>query len=190
MTRKRDINKSALIIVDLQTDFCPGGSLPVPEGDQIVPVANNLIKEFSEAGLPIFATRDWHPTDHCSFREQGGPWPPHCVQNTRGAEFYPDLNLPEETTIISKAITTDKDAYSGFERTNLEPLLKRSGVDKLVVCGLATDYCVKATVLDGLKVGFEVFVVKNGIKGVNVQSRDSENAIEEMKRGGAIFYSI
>jgi len=190
MTRKRDINKSALIIVDLQNDFCPGGSLPVLEGDQIVPVVNNLIKEFSEAGFPIFATRDWHPTDHCSFREQGGPWPPHCVQNTRGAEFHPDLNLPEETTIISKAITTDKDAYSGFERTNLEPLLKRSNVDKLVVCGLATDYCVNATVLDGLKAGFEVTVVKNGIKGVNVQPRDSENAIEEMKKGGAIFYSI
>lgn len=184
------MSKQALIIVDLQNDFCPGGSLPVPEGDQIVSVVNNLIKEFSGAVLPIFATRDWHPTNHCSFREQGGPWPPHCVKNTRGAEFHPDLNLPKETIIISKAITTDKDAYSGFERTNLEPLLKRSGVDKLVVCGLATDYCVKATVLDGLKAGFEVSVVKNGINGVNIYPRDSENAVEEMKRARAIFYSI
>jgi len=181
------MSKQALAIVDLQNDFCPGGSLPVPDGDKIVPIVNELIETFSRAGLPIFATRDWHPADHVSFKEQGGIWPPHCVQNTPGAEFHPDLQLPEGTAVISKADSQARDAYSGFDGTNLEALLKKASVDQVVVCGLATDYCVKATVLDGLKAGLGVTVVEDAIRGVNVQTGDSQKALDEMKAAGAIL---
>jgi len=185
--KDRVISKQALVIVDLQNDFCPGGSLPVPDGDKIVPIVNELIETFSRAGLPIFATRDWHPADHVSFKEQGGIWPPHCVQNTPGAEFHPDLRLPEGTAVISKAYSQERDAYSGFDGTNLEAPLKEAGVDQIVVCGLATDYCVKATVLDGLKAGLGVTVVEDAIRGVNVQPGDSQKALDEMKAAGAIL---
>lgn len=181
------MSKQALIIVDLQNDFCPGGSLAVPDGDRIVPVVNELIERFSGAGLPIFATRDWHPEGHISFKAQGGLWPPHCVQNTTGVEFHPELRLPDSATIISKADTRERDAYSGFDGTNLEALLKEAEVDQVVVCGLATDYCVKATVLDGLKAGFKVIVVEDAIRGVDVEPGDSRKALAEMKEAGAIL---
>lgn len=183
------MTKTALVIVDLQNDFCPGGSLAVGDGDQVVPVANRLIDRFHDAGLPIFATRDWHPADHCSFEAQGGPWPPHCVQNTEGSRFHPGLTLPETATLISKATTTEKDAYSGFDETDLASRLRKSGVKRIVVCGLATDYCVRATALDGMAEGFEVTVVKDGIRAVNVQPEDSQKAIEEMKDAGAAVVS-
>ncbi|MFQ6674900.1 MAG: bifunctional nicotinamidase/pyrazinamidase [Fidelibacterota bacterium] len=178
------MTKTALVIVDLQNDFCPGGSLAVPDGDRVVPVANRLIRRFQDAGLPVFATRDWHPADHCSFKDQGGPWPPHCVQNTEGARFHPSLNLPESATIISKATTSEKDAYSGFDGTDLASRLRKTGTENIVVCGLATDYCVKATVLDGLAEGLNVTVVEDGIRGVNVHPGDSRKAIDEMKKAG------
>lgn len=180
------MTKHALVIVDLQNDFCPGGSLAVPDGDKIVPVVNRLINTFKEAGLPIIATRDWHPADHCSFQEQGGPWPPHCIQDTKGAEFHPDFKLPSEATVISKASSKEKDAYSGFDGTDLAPHLRQDGVDTIVVCGLATDYCVKATALDGLEEGFNVTVLEDAIRGVNVKPDDSEKALAEMKTGGAV----
>ncbi len=186
------MSRQALIIVDLQNDFCPGGTLAVPEGDKIVPIVNKLIGTFSWAGWPIVATRDWHPADHCSFKEQGGIWPPHCIQGTPGATFHPNLRLPEKAIIVSKADTPERDAYSGFDGTDLETLLKEAGVDRIVVCGLATDYCVKATVIDGLsrrdpfgKAGLAVTVVTDGIRGVDVQPGDSRKALTEMEQAGA-----
>ena len=174
----------ALIIVDLQNDFCPGGALAVPEGDQIVPIVNRLIKRFIEAGLPVYATRDWHPADHVSFKDQGGPWPPHCVQSTLGAEFHPGLRLPAEAVIVSKANNKAKDAYSGFDETELAEQLKASGVDEIIVCGLATDYCVQATALDGVHTGLKVTVVEDAIRGVEVEPGDSQRALGEMKAAG------
>jgi len=178
--------KDALIIVDLQNDFCPGGALAVPEGDKIVPVLNAYIERFSNSKSIIVATRDWHPENHISFAEQGGIWPKHCVQNTKGAEFHPDLKLPSDSIIVSKATEPDKEAYSGFDGTNLDKLLKGKGVTRLFVGGLATDYCVRATVLDALRLGFCVFLLLDAIKGVNVQPEDSERAIVEMLEKGAI----
>ncbi|MFQ6673426.1 MAG: nicotinamidase [Fidelibacterota bacterium] len=180
------MKKRALMVVDLQNDFCPGGSLAVPEGDKIVPVVNRLVRKFAMAHLPIFATRDWHPADHCSFQKQGGPWPPHCIQGTRGAEFHPRLRLPDDAAIVSKATSPEKDAYSGFDGTDVGPQLKRAGVDHIVVCGLATDYCVKATALDALKEGFRVTVVLDGVRGVNLQPDDSDKAIDEMRDAGIV----
>jgi nicotinamidase/pyrazinamidase len=176
--------QKALVIVDLQNDFCPGGSLAVPEGDQIVPIVNRLIERFTEAGLPVYATRDWHPADHVSFKAQGGIWPLHCVQNTPGAEFHPDLNLPMEAVIVSKADNRDKDAYSMFDETDMDEQLKAAGVDEIIVCGLATDYCVKATALDGVQTGLKVAVVEDAIRGVEVEPGDSQRALGEMKAAG------
>ncbi len=179
------MSKQALVIVDLQNDFCPGGSLAVPDGDKIVPIVNDLIERFSRAGLPILATRDWHPENHASFKAQGGLWPPHCVQNTPGARFHPNLRLPDSATVISKADSKEKDAYSGFEGTDLAALLKEAWVDRIVVCGLATDYCVRATALDGLRAGVKVTVVEDAIRGVDVQPGDAEKALAELQKAGA-----
>jgi len=179
------MSKKALVIVDLQNDFCPGGSLAVTDGDQILPAVNRLIKDFSIAKLPVFATRDWHPENHCSFIEQGGPWPPHCIQKTRGAEFHSDLLLPEDATIISKGDSMEKDAYSGFEDTSLLQQLREVEVNEIIVCGLATDYCVKATVLDGLEAGLDVTMTEDGVRGVNVNAGDDQKALDEMISAGA-----
>jgi nicotinamidase/pyrazinamidase len=180
----------ALVIVDVQRDFCPGGALAVPDGDAVVQPLNSYIEVFRSANLPIVATRDWHPPNHISFRERGGLWPPHCVQGTEGAEFHPQLKLPEETLIISKATQPDLEAYSGFEGTELESLLKSKGVKRLFVGGLATDYCVKMTVLDALKLGFTTFLLEDAIRGVNVNPSDSERAIDEMLSNGAIAITL
>ncbi|OYT45802.1 bifunctional nicotinamidase/pyrazinamidase [Candidatus Bathyarchaeota archaeon] len=175
----------ALIVVDVQRDFCPGGALPVPRGDEVIPVLNEYLERFRRAGAAIYATRDWHPPNHKSFREYGGEWPPHCIQGTEGAEFHPNLKLPSDTLIISKATEPDKEAYSGFEGTNLKESLESRGVKRVFVGGLATDYCVKSTVLDALKYGFEVFLLVDAVRGVDLQPGDSERAIEEMVRRGA-----
>jgi len=180
-----DKDKDALIIVDVQKDFCTGGALPVPEGEKIVPVLNKYIEKFHEAGALIVATRDWHPPNHSSFKNHGGIWPPHCIQETLGAEFHPDLKLPKETKIISKATSADKEAYSGFDGTDLEKELKNAGIQRLFIGGLATDYCVKSTVLDALRLGFETVLLFDAIKGVDVNPGDSERAIKEMLEKGA-----
>ena len=177
--------KPALIIVDLQNDFCPGGSLAVPEGDEIVPAVNGLIDRFIQADNPIFATRDWHPQGHISFQAQGGIWPPHCIQNSPGAEFHPQLRLPTEATVITKGDRQDRDAYSGFDGTTLADQLRGAGVARLVVCGLATDYCVRATALDALKAGFKVEVRSEAIRGVEVNPGDTGAALAEMQAAGA-----
>lgn len=176
--------KDALIIVDVQKDFCPEGSLPVPKGDKVASVINDYIKIFKKAQAQIFATRDWHPPNHMSFKTYGGIWPPHCIQESEGAEFHPHLKLPETVKIISKATDPSKEAYSGFDGTELKEELKKS-VKRVFVGGLATDYCVKNTVLDALKLGFEAILLLDATLGVNVKPDDSEKAIKEMIKKGA-----
>jgi nicotinamidase/pyrazinamidase len=177
----------ALLIVDVQNDFLPGGSLAVVAGDQVVGVLNDYIAAFLKQGLPIYATRDWHTPDHCSFQAQGGPWPPHCVAGSRGAEFAPGLQLPEDrVTVISKATRSDQDAYSGFEGTDLASRLRAAGVRRLFIGGLATDYCVLNTVRDALREGFAVLLLMDAIRAVNVQPEDGAKAIAEMREGGAV----
>ncbi len=182
--------KTALIVVDVQKDFCPGGALPVREGDKVVPILNDYIKKFRDAGAPIYATRDWHPPNHISFNTRGGRWPPHCIQNTDGARFHSDLRLPKEASVISKAMNPDEEAYSGFDGTGLEEELKEKGVDSVFVGGLATDYCVKNTVLDAIRLGFKVVLLVDAIRGVDVNPGDSERAVEEMVRRGAVRATI
>lgn len=174
----------ALLIVDVQRDFLPGGALAVPEGDDVIAPLNDCIALFSEKGLPIVATRDWHPPDHCSFVDQGGPWPPHCVQQTEGAAFAPALQLPEHALIISKASRSDVEAYSGFEGTELAEMLRHQGVQRIFVGGLATDYCVRATVLDALREGFAVVVLTDAIRAVDAQKED--RALNDMSEAGAL----
>lgn len=179
------MKRQALIVVDVQNDFCPGGTLPVPKGDEIIKPLNSVISAFTKEKLPIFMTRDWHPSNHCSFTSQGGPWPPHCVQGTKGAEFHPALLRPAEAVIVSKATEPNKEAYSGFQGTTLARKLRRLRVESLIVGGLATDYCVKNTVIDGLRNGFEVTVLSDCIRGVDVREGDSARALKEMESLGA-----
>ncbi|CAD5243505.1 nicotinamidase [Thermococcus camini] len=170
----------ALIVVDMQRDFMPGGALPVPEGDKIIPRCNEYIREFRKRGALIVATRDWHPENHVSFREHGGIWPKHCVQNTPGAEFV--VELPADAVIISKATEPDKEAYSGFEGTDLADILRRNEVRRVYICGVATEYCVRATALDALKHGFEVYLLRDAVKGIKPQ--DEERALKELENAG------
>ncbi len=172
--------EEALIVVDMQRDFMPRGALPVPGGDEIIPRCNEYIEEFRKRGALIVATRDWHPPNHISFKEQGGPWPAHCVQNTPGAEFVVDL--PAGAVIISKATEPDKEAYSGFEGTDLAEILRKNGVKRVYVCGVATEYCVKATALDAVKHGFETYLLSDAVKGI--RPGDEEQALREMKSAG------
>ncbi|MGA7181136.1 MAG: isochorismatase family protein [Thiobacillaceae bacterium] len=180
----------ALIIVDVQKDFLPGGKLAVKHGDEVVPVLNRYIDLFQARGLPIFATRDWHPANHCSFHEQGGIWPPHCVAQTAGAAFPSQLALPPATRVISKATTTEKDAYSGFEGTELESLLRAARVQRLFVGGLATDYCVLNTVRDARLHNYETFLLADAVRAVNVHPEDQREAMEEMMRLGVELTEI
>jgi nicotinamidase/pyrazinamidase len=175
----------ALIVVDVQNDFLSGGNLRVPAGEEVVPVLNRYISEFSHNHLPVFATRDWHPPDHCSFSARGGGWPPHCVAGTRGAEFVPELALPETATIISKAARAEQDAYSGFDGTNLHRELRHRDVHRLFIGGLATDYCVLNTVRDALSSGYEVFLLIDAIRAVDLKAGDGVRAVDDMLRRGA-----
>lgn len=176
---------AALIIVDVQNDFCPGGALPVTDGDKVVPILNAYIKRFRKENAPIFVTRDWHPSDHSSFKENGGIWPPHCVQGTSGAQFHPGLDISGDVRIISKGASPKDEAYSGFQGTHLTAELKKREIKTLYIGGLATDYCVKHTVLDALKEGFSVFFLEDGSRGVDVNPGDSKRAVDEMFLAGA-----
>jgi nicotinamidase/pyrazinamidase len=178
--------ESALIIVDVQNDFLPGGALPVPEGDRVINPINSYIKLFRDKNRLIVATRDWHPPNHISFRERGGPWPPHCIKNTFGAEYPKKLKLPGDIIIISKGFNEDEEAYSGFHNTSLDDVLRKAGIRRIFVSGLATDYCVKATALDGLRLGYQVVLLLDAIKGVDVNPGDSEKAIREIIFNGGI----
>lgn len=175
----------ALLIVDPQNDFCPGGALGVAEGDAIMPVLNEWIAAARQSGVPIYVSRDWHPVGHISFIERGGPWPPHCVQKTPGAAFHPDLDLPPDAEIVTKGDLLDADAYSAFSGTDLPARLRANGVHRLWVGGLATDYCVRATVLDGLREGFDVRVIVPAVRAVNVTPGDDARALTEMRSAGA-----
>lgn len=184
------MNKEALLLVDVQNDFCPGGALAVPEGNKIIFILNRYIQAFQEVHLPIFASRDWHPSVTKHFKAYGGVWPPHCIQGTKGAEFHPALILPKETEIVSKGMDPSKDSYSAFQGygpdgTVFATLLKRRGVRCLFIGGLATDYCVKYSVLDAIREGFEVTLLEDAICGVEVSPGDSEKARREMVQSGA-----
>lgn len=175
----------ALVVVDVQQDFLPGGALAVPAGDKVVPVLNTYLQRFAARRLPVFATRDWHPPDHCSFVAAGGPWPPHCIAGTAGAQFPPDLALPAAIEVVSKASARAPDAYSGFAGTDLAARLRQVGARRVFVGGLATDYCVLNTVQDALAEGFEVVLLVDAIRAVDVRPRDGAAAIAAMRRQGA-----
>jgi nicotinamidase/pyrazinamidase len=176
---------SALLLVDIQRDFCAGGALAVPGGDAVVPAANRWIERAREQRVPVIASRDWHPADHVSFRERGGPWPPHCVQGSRGAEFHPDLRVPADALVVSKGSTPDHDAYSDFDGTGLAERLRALGVARLFIGGLALEYCVRATVLDALAAGFEVHLLCDATRALEVHPGDADAALAEMTRAGA-----
>ena len=180
--------KQALIVVDVQNDFCPGGTLAVPQGDEVVEPLNHLIDEFLERGDPVYKSRDWHPPTTKHFAVYGGVWPVHCVQNTEGAEFHPALRNDPRITVISKGLG-DTNCYSAFDETDLLDQLQQQNVAEVVVGGLATDYCVKSTVLDALKNGFKVKALENAMRAVEVQPGDGERAIEEMRNAGAEIVS-
>lgn len=175
----------ALVIVDVQNDFLPAGALAVPHGDEVLaPLARYLVR-FATARLPVFATRDWHPADHCSFREQGGTWPAHCIADTPGADFAAALALPAGSEVISKARAREADAYSGFSGTGLDARLRQLGVTRLFVGGLATDYCVLNTVRDARGLGYAVVLLADAIRAVDVTPGDGDRAIREMIALGA-----
>ena len=173
----------ALLIIDFQNDFTSGGALAVPDGDAIAPRLNELI---DAGGFDlVVATRDWHPADHASFVDQGGPWPPHCVQGTDGAELDAALNSAGIDAIVDAGYRRDVEGYSGFEETNLAELLRDNDIDDVTVVGLATDYCVKETAADALRLGFRVAIDREGIRGIDVEPGDSERALDELRAAGA-----
>jgi nicotinamidase/pyrazinamidase len=175
----------AFLITDIQVDFLPGGALPVAGGNEIIPVINNYTKRFQAANAHLIASRDWHLPNHMSFIAQGGPWPPHCVQNTTGANFSPNVHIPKNALIISKATDANREAYSAFDGTHLAEQLWKLGVLRLFVAGLATDYCVVNTVLDARKLGFEAVVLMDATLGIDVQPGDVDRAVEAMQQSGA-----
>lgn len=170
----------ALIVVDVQNDFCHGGALEVADGDAVVEPINRLAREADF----VVATRDWHPSDHASFAEQGGPWPVHCVQDTPGARLHPAIDASEIDEVIDTGQTRDCEGYSAFEDTALERVLRRQGVDTVDVAGLALDYCVKATALDAKRAGFDVIVHRDATRAVEVKAGDADRAVEELRAAG------
>lgn len=179
-----DSRTDALIVVDVQQDFCPGGALAVPHGDDVVPVINRLL---GLADWLTVATRDWHPADHCSFKAQGGMWPPHCVAGTDGAALHPSLDQSRIRAVVSKAVSRDAEAYSGFQATDLAARLAARGIRRVFVCGLATDYCVKATALDARRAGLDVVVIEDAIRGVEVKAGDCAKAVDEMRASAIVL---
>jgi len=172
----------ALLIIDFQNDFVPGGALPVERGDEIAGRVAELL-DSGDFNL-VVATRDWHPADHNSFAAQGGPWPPHCVQGTEGAELHPSVDRAKIDVVVDAGYRPELEGYSGFEETELEAVLRDHGIDRVTVVGLATDYCVRHTALDALRRGFEVVVDRGGIRGIDVEEGDSERALEEIEAAG------
>jgi len=180
---------AALLVTDMQVDFCPGGSLAVAQGDAIIPVINHYIELFQQKGLPVYATRDWHPAETSHFSQFGGKWPPHCVQGTPGAEFHPALQLPEDVIIVSKGTDPHRDDYSPFQVIvadghTFADHLKAAGTTHLYFCGIATDFCIKWAALDALRAGFEVTVLRDAVKGIDLIAGDSERALEEIRQAG------
>nr|VFK61173.1 MAG: nicotinamidase/pyrazinamidase [Candidatus Kentron sp. TUN]VFK70361.1 MAG: nicotinamidase/pyrazinamidase [Candidatus Kentron sp. TUN] len=172
----------ALLIVDVQNDFCPGGALPIQDGDKIVSIINCWIEAAVEKNIPIYVSRDWHPVGHISFKESG-LWPPHCIQDSNGAQLHPDLRLPTSTVKITKGVRFDQDQNSAFDQTGLSDRLRRDGIEQLWVMGLAEDVCVLATVLDGLRKGFDVVLTKDATRSITPES--GKEARQKMKDAGA-----
>jgi nicotinamidase/pyrazinamidase len=190
-----DATHDALVIVDVQNDFCPGGALGVLDGDAVVPVLNRYAERFARQGAPVLVTRDWHPSRTKHFRAWGGVWPPHCVQETPGAAFHPALRLPPEAQVVSKGMDPETDAYSCFQASGADgtpfaEILERRGIRRLFVGGLATDYCVKATALDALHAGFRVVVLEDAIRAVDLAPGDGERALAEVRAAGAATASL
>ncbi|HEY8158503.1 MAG TPA: isochorismatase family protein [Methylobacter sp.] len=197
MNRKEnDVDKveldigDALVIIDVQNDFLPGGSLAVPEGDQVIPVLNGYIEQFISRHLPVIATRDWHPPNHCSFIQQGGPWPAHCVVDSKGAEFASALHLPAAVKVFSKATEADQENYSDFANPAFKAQLDEMKVRRLFIGGLATEYCVLNTVRDALSHHYQVFLLIDAIRAINVRPQDGEKAINEMIEKGAKLITL
>jgi nicotinamidase/pyrazinamidase len=176
----------ALLVIDMQVDFLPGGALGVANGHEVVAPINHLIELFRAEGQPVFASRDWHPADHVSFKARSGPWPPHCVAGTPGAEFAAELALPDDAVVVSKADTADVDAYSAFAGTSLAGQLRERGITRVTVCGLATDYCVLNTVTDALEEGFDTLIVPEAMRAVDVNPGDGTRAVDRMVARGAV----
>lgn len=187
MTSAIPATGDALLIVDVQNDFLPGGSLAVPEGDAVIAPLNAAIDAFARRSLPIIASRDWHPANHGSFKPQGGIWPPHCIAQSSGAAFAAGLRLPADALVVSKATQPQTDAYSAFQGTDLAARLRSMGVKRLVVGGLATDYCVLETVTDALALGFGVVVLTDAVRAVDVHAGDGQAAVEKMAAAGALL---
>lgn len=179
----------ALLVIDMQYDFLPGGALAVAEGDQVVRPLRQYIRAFQRHPLPIFASRDWHPTNHNSFQAQGGPWPPHCVQDSHGAEFVADLEMPENVTVISTGYKPELEGYSAFEATDLDQRLEKAGIKRLFVGGLATDYCVFHTVKEARELGYDVWLLKDAVRAVNVEPDDGAKAVAQLVEMGTHTYS-
>jgi nicotinamidase/pyrazinamidase len=184
-----EVRSPALLIVDVQNDFCPGGALAVPHGDRVIPVLNRLAAQASALGLPVYASRDWHPPDTTHFAANGGKWPVHCVAGTEGARLHPDLQLPPGALIVTKGTGIADDGYSAFEgsiagRGSLLADLRARGIDEVVIGGLATDYCVKASALDARRQGLRATVVSDAIGAVDVAPGDGDRALEEMQAAG------
>jgi nicotinamidase/pyrazinamidase len=190
------VRQPALIVVDVQNDFCPGGSLAVPEGDRVIAVIQPWIDQFAQNEQPVVFTQDAHPPNHISFKDRGGPWPPHCVVGTHGFRLHPALRVPESAQFFHKGYLPDRDAYSGFEgvwvrpdgsrsETRLADWLRAQGVNTVYIAGLATDYCVRATALNALAAGFDTYVIRDGVRGVDVAPGDSDRALQEMVDKGA-----
>jgi nicotinamidase/pyrazinamidase len=175
--------REALLIIDAQNDFLPGGALAVPRGDEILGRVTELLD--SRRFDLVVATRDWHPPDHDSFRDQGGPWPPHCVQGSEGAELSARIPREQVDFVVNAGYEPALEGYSGFEETTLEGILRERGIDRITVVGLATDYCVRHTALDALRLGFEVVVDRAGVRGIDVEPGDSDRALDELARAGA-----
>jgi nicotinamidase/pyrazinamidase len=181
---------AALLVVDVQNDFCPGGALAVPDGDRVVPVLNRCLAEASRHGVRVYASRDWHPEVSDHFAAYGGPWPPHCVQHTAGAAFHPDLELPSSTVVITKGDDPHAHGYSAFEghtdqgRSLLEDV-QAHGIEELYIGGLATDYCVRESVLAARRAGLKIAVLRDAVAGIDVQPGDVDRAFDAMGAAGA-----
>ena len=196
MKQEDDVDQdAALLIVDVQNDFCRNGALHVPDGDRVVAPLNAAIDRFREAGLSVLASRDWHPPVTRHFLEYGGKWPAHCVRETTGASYHPDLRLTTEVVILSKGTDADRDSYSAFDGTTadgilLEVLLEERGIEHLYIGGLATDYCVKATALEGLLIGKKVTILTDAIAGVDLEPGDSDRALAAIRQAGGEFLRV
>ncbi len=178
-------SNDALIVVDVQNDFCPGGTAAVEDGDAVARKMSDVALNFRSRDGRVFATQDWHPTDHRSFADNGGIWPTHCVRGSQGAEFHKDLKLPIGSSIVRKGEDVEGDAYSGFDGTSLESHLERLSVRRVFVGGLSTEYAVQHTVYDALQKGYSAFVITDAISAVNANPDDDQRALDSMLASGA-----